>query len=70
MPKQHYDTGVYWAISDDGAALRCKECKVLKSYTDVILTQIPKDDKRALICKECIDEDWLKDAIYLGMYKD
>lgn len=66
---KHYDMPVYWRLPDDGAPIRCADCKRQFDMSQVILTQTP-NDKRAVLCKECVDEDWLASATNLGMFKD
>jgi hypothetical protein len=68
--RMHYDKPVYWSLPDDGASIRCKSCGIIFKCSEVILTQIPKDDSRQVLCKECVDDDWLELATNLGMFPD
>ena len=67
-PWPHFDKAVYWHLPDDGAPIHCGSCLKQLKCSEVILTQIPKDDSRQTLCMECVDDDWLALATDLGIF--
>lgn len=68
MIDKHYDYPVYWRVADDGAKWKCHSCGERFEYKEVIFTQTPNDVRQTL-CYDCTDDDWLKTAKYMGVYK-
>jgi hypothetical protein len=57
----------YLHLPNDGDLFRCDECKVRKSYKQVIITFTPDGKFHYPICLECVDEHWFKNAKDCGM---
>jgi hypothetical protein len=58
----------YWDVPDDGAPLRCVECNEQAPAKEMFFTETP-DGSKAILHKVCVDEWWIENATYQGMFK-
>jgi hypothetical protein len=69
FPDEFSHAPCYYHLPDDGASMKCSDCKKDFNPTELIWTFTPNGLAPEVFCMECIDEDWIKNAKDMGVTK-